>query len=52
MSKCRCINCLFYCGGYSDGKCNLKDKSIDYPYADSDCFAYADKENKERKHEN
>ena len=42
MNKCRCINCLFY----SDGKCDLRDKNIDYPYADRDCFLYADKEKK------
>lgn len=33
MNKCRCINCLFY-DNVASGKCVLRDKNIDYPYAD------------------
>ena len=45
MNKCRCINCLFY-DNVASGKCVLKDKEIDYPYADRECFHYANKEKK------
>ena len=41
----RCIDCLLY-DDVASGRCVLSDKEIKYPYANRECFFYANKEKK------